>query len=346
MDVIAAHQHGTTNVVASMGTALTDKQVRVLKNLTRSFTFALDPDAAGNAATLRGIDVARGSLDRENLRAPNLLGAMSKLKAEMKIISLPSGKDPDTLIRENPDLWQQLILEAVPLVDHLINVISSRYDLTRPEGKSGAIEQLLPMVAELEDEVQREYYLTKLATILDVSEKTLLDEAARIHSPKKTKQRKPEQKVRTRYGDPVEEYCLSMLLQRPELREKAEGLAIEHFERSENREIFAAWSETLDISDLMGAVSDDIREYAEVLAGRHLPPAEERDWEIALTTCIGRLEERRLRAQEEYLSTEVVAVIQDGTELDSMELAALQQAPIDINERLVKKMRERTEHHI
>ncbi len=74
MDVVTAHQHGFTNVVASMGTALTDKQIKVLKGLTKSLAFALDPDVAGDAATLRAIEVALSSLDRESLEMPTWLG--------------------------------------------------------------------------------------------------------------------------------------------------------------------------------------------------------------------------------------------------------------------------------
>jgi DNA primase len=98
MDVITAHQHGYANVVGSMGTALTEKQINILKKLTSSIAFALDPDVAGDAATLRAIEVARRSLDREDLEMPTWLGGTSKLKAEMKIISLPLGKDPDVVI--------------------------------------------------------------------------------------------------------------------------------------------------------------------------------------------------------------------------------------------------------
>jgi len=100
MDVITAHQYGFTNVAASMGTALTEKQIRVLKGLTRSIAFALDPDVAGDTATLRAIEVARRSLEREDLEMPTWLGTTSKLRAEMKIIPLPQGKDPDLVIRD------------------------------------------------------------------------------------------------------------------------------------------------------------------------------------------------------------------------------------------------------
>ncbi|UCC59739.1 MAG: DNA primase, partial [Dehalococcoidia bacterium] len=161
MDVITAHQFGEANVVASMGTALTEKQMRILKGLTKRVAFALDPDVAGDAATMRGIEVARRSLDREELEMPTVLGATTRLRADISIIPLPQGKDPDVVIRDDPKKWQQLVEQSTPLMDHLIGVVVSTLDISRPEGKSTAIEQLLPLIAELENETQREFYLNR-----------------------------------------------------------------------------------------------------------------------------------------------------------------------------------------
>ena len=231
MDVITAHQYGYTNVVGSMGTALTEKQINVVKKLTRSLAFALDPDTAGDAATLRAIEVARRSLDRDDLEMPTWLGTTSKLKADLKIISLPQGKDPDVLIKEEPELWPQLVDHALPLMDHILAVTASRLDLSKPEEKSRASEQLLPLIAELDDEVQREYYLGKLASLLGISEKTLIGLAARLHRSRRDKTLKMETKATnpSYFGDKLEEYTLSLLLQHPELKDKAKELSPEHF---------------------------------------------------------------------------------------------------------------------
>ncbi len=334
MDVITAHQYGFTNVVASMGTALTEKQIKVLKGLARSIAFALDPDVAGDAATLRAIEVARRSLEREGLEMPTWLGTTSKLRAEMKIISLPQGKDPDLVIKEAPQSWQQLVDNALPLMDHLLAVAASKADLAKPEERSRASEQLLPLIAELEDDVQREFYLGKLATLLGVSEKTLIGMAARLHRTRSEKASKAENKPVTPayFGDRLEEYCLCLLLQHPELRDKANELEPEHFERSENREIFMAWSNTLNPDELLVIISNiDLQEHAKALCTKVLPPAEEKDWEKALTDCIRRLDERRLlnlKIQEESLLSDA------ESEGRSEDIAALQQRGVEINLRL------------
>lgn len=344
MDVIAAHQHGMSNVVASMGTALTEKQIGLVRDLTGRLAFALDPDAAGNAATLRGVEVARRSLDREHVAMPSLLGATSRLKAEMSIISLPKGKDPDTLIREDPQLWQQLVEDATPLVDHLMAVVTSRLDLTRPEGKSQASEQLLPIIAELGDDVKREFYLGRLAALLGVTERTLAGMAARMHRPQKKKVAKAEAQpvAPGRYGDALEEHCLSLLLQHPELSGRAEGLLAEHFERSENREIFMVWRDASDPEEAQEGVGVELEGHRAALASRVLPPGGETEREAELAACMCRLEERRLRLYEEFTTSEGMAMVSDGAELDPTELAAIQQRTVEVDAQLVKRMQERT----
>lgn len=96
MDVIAAHQHDNRNVVASMGTALTERQVAFLRQLTENLVLAFDPDVAGQAASERGTLIAY------------------EKGANIRVISLPEGKDPDQIIRSSPDTWRRLVREATP----------------------------------------------------------------------------------------------------------------------------------------------------------------------------------------------------------------------------------------
>jgi len=342
-DVITAHQHGAASVVASMGTALTEKQIKILRGLTRSLAFALDPDVAGDAATLRGIEIARRSLDREGLEIPTLLGTTSKLRAEISIIPLPQGKDPDAVIREDPQEWQRLVDQALPLVDHLIAVVASKVDLTRPEGKSLASEQLLPLIAELEDDVEREFYLGKLAGLLGVNERTLVAMSARLHRTRRERVKGGESEpiAPAPSGDPLEEYCLALLLQHPELRNKSQNLLPEHFERSENREIFTAWRDASNADELSQVIIIDLQGHLKALSEKALPPADDVVWETALADCIRRLEERRLRLQEEFITSEDVPKVSTG-DLDSESLAIAQQRIVEVDTDMVETMKEKT----
>jgi len=98
MDVIAAHQHENGNVVASMGTALTERQVGLLRQLTENFVLAFDPDEAGRLASERGTQVAY------------------ELGANIRVLQLPPGQDPDEIIRSSPERWRQMVAEARPLL--------------------------------------------------------------------------------------------------------------------------------------------------------------------------------------------------------------------------------------
>jgi DNA primase len=308
MDVIAAHQQGITNVVASMGTSLTEKQMMLIKKLTRNLTLALDADAAGEEATLRGLEIARRAFSERLTSVPDWLGGTSRLKANLRIILLPQGMDPDEVIRESPETWRQLVVEAVPLMDYFFKAVTSKFDISREEDKAFAAEQLLPLISEIEDAVERELYLKRLAGLIGVSEKTLAARAAELRPTKRERARRavslsPAQPFR----HPLEEYCLCLLLQHPELRERGEQLLPEYFESTENRELFLAWHDSLGMEMLRQSLDVNLHHHLDSLINRALPPASESEFEAAFVDCLRRLEEqrlRRLKALEEVLIAE------------------------------------------
>jgi DNA primase len=255
MDVITAHQNGFNNVVASMGTSVTEKQVGILKKLSQNTAFALDADAAGSEATLRAVSY-------ENT-----------LDAEVKVIIMPSGKDPDNVIKEDAKAWQKMVEEALPIVDYTFDVVTAGLDLTKASGKSKAVDKLLPIVAEIKNPIRQAHYLQKLAQMLKVSEKSIEAALARIKpKPTKIKPLKPEAPAISRplLSSPKEEYCLALLLQHPELKSSAQELLAEYFENSENREIFIAWQQSDKIEVVKEKLEPEIHEHLESLLSREL----------------------------------------------------------------------------
>ena len=114
MDVLMSHQVGVANVVAGMGTALTEAQMRLLKRYTTNITLALDPDVAGEHAAVRGLEAARQSLERdwEPVFSPTgLVRHESRLKAQLRIAALPDGLDPDELAYRDVERWRQVIAQ-------------------------------------------------------------------------------------------------------------------------------------------------------------------------------------------------------------------------------------------
>ncbi|MCL5265876.1 MAG: DNA primase [Chloroflexi bacterium] len=184
VDVLISHQCGIKNVIASLGTALTERQVGILKKLTKNLVLALDPDAAGDEATLRGLEVAKQVFDKKAVPVPTWRGLIRyeyKLDADIRIITLPRGQDPDEVIRENAEQWQWLVDRALPIIDYYFNVVTSRLDLSEAKGKSAAVEQLLPVIKELRDKVEQAHYLQKLANLVQVSERSLEMRLSRVN---------------------------------------------------------------------------------------------------------------------------------------------------------------------
>jgi len=311
MDVLAAHQYGMANVVAPMGTSLTQKQVGIIKRLTKNIALALDADLAGDQATLRGLEVARQAFSERIVAMPDWLGATSKLQGNLKVILLPRGKDPDEVIRECPEEWRRLIDEASPLMDYFFKAVTSTLDLSHEDGKSAAVAQLLPRISEIADSVERELYLRRLSQLVGVDEKTLAGEAARLKPTARERGKKAVSLPTTQSpSHPLEEYCLTLLLQHPGLREQGMVLPPDYFEGTENRELFLAWQNTTDAEGferIRQGLDVSLQEHLDTLMSRVLPPASEREMETALADCTRRLGEqhlRRLKALEELLLTE------------------------------------------
>lgn len=315
MDVIAAHQYGSRNVVAPMGTSLTSRHIDLIKKLTKKIALALDSDAAGEQATLRGLDVARQALSRTvDHRERGWLDGETKLEGGLKVILMPPGKDPDEVIRDQPEEWQQLVAGAMPVMDYFFEAALSKFDPGTGGGRSAIIDRLLPRVMEISDVAEKEIYFKKLGKLSGVAEKTLLAKAAQIQPTKRERSVKPADSPGlslSRY--PLEEYCLSLLLQKPELRDKALALSPEHFAGTENREIFLAWIGASGIDELKAGLDVSLHEYLDKLMTRELPPAREKELEVALADCIRRLWEQRLR---DLKSKEAVLISEAESEGD------------------------------
>ena len=309
MDVLTAHQHGVTNVVAPMGTSLTDKQVSILKRLTENIALALDADAAGEQATLRGIiEVRKEFSEPVDHRNRRWMESDVRMQGDLKIILMPQGKDPDDVIKESVDEWKRLVDEASTVIEYFIQSTISQLDTSTVEGKSAAVERLLPVIMEISSGVERDHYVKELSKLLGIEEKTLIAKAAQLHTSARERGKKPVSLPSTPVSShPLEEYCLALLLQNPWLQDRGMALSPEHFEETQNRELFLAWMNTPDAEMLRGTVDAILQEHLDALISKSLPPATEREMETALADCTRRLWEQRLRrikTMEETLISE------------------------------------------
>jgi DNA primase len=282
MDVITAHQNGFSNVVAAMGTAITELQVSTLKRLTRNIVLALDADEAGEEAMLRGI------------------GLENVLSAEIRVITLPQGKDPDDVIRENTETWRDLLDQAVPIVDYTFNMVAAGLDLTSAKGKSLAADRLLPVIGEIKDPVRQAHYLQKLARLVNVTERNL--EAAlrstRVAPGYRQVKGTKRETARTQgayFSPPFEEHYLALLLKYFELKDQPQQPLPEYFENSENREVFTVWREASDLESLRAKLDPAVRDHLDHL----LELAEKKETPADQTER--RFSDFLLRMREKYL---------------------------------------------
>jgi DNA primase len=355
MDVIVAHQYGFNNVVASLGTALTERQVGIIKKLTKTLTLALDADAAGEIATLRGIEVASHTFDQKMVPLPTSEGLIkyeNLLDAEIRVMVLPPGKDPDDIIKESPEEWERLLKEAPPVVDYTFDLIVSKLDLTKLKDKSLAVDQLLPLIAGIKHPVRQAHYLQKLARLVAIDEQNLALALSRLKRPAKLKgevdktlrgetvQLESFQGKDSRPStlipllsstDPLAEYCLSLLLHYPQLRSHTTELSADFFPHSEDREIFLAWRSATDLDSMRQELDATLKEHLDALLSKALPPLNEEEQEQALRECVYRLQERwlkDLKAKEERLISDAQA--EGGT----AELEEIQQLALKLNTQL------------
>ena len=181
LDVIAAHQAGFANVVSSQGTALTETQMRLVKKHAKRIILALDADEAGDAATLRGLSVAREALDREQeivFDPRGLVKTEGRLGADIRVMTLPPGLDPDDVIKQDPGQWRQLVEAAEPVVSYVIRVLTTNRNLADPKVKTEIIEGVLPLIEDVAQPAERETYRQQLMRLLRLDEREM--EGARM----------------------------------------------------------------------------------------------------------------------------------------------------------------------
>ena len=203
VDAVIAHQHGTKQTVACIGSAITEKHIQQLKKLTRQVTLALDPDAAGESATEHGIQEALKTFDRIVVPIPlatsnpvagsrkryeprGMIRLEEQVDAEINVLQLPAGEDPDEVIRENAALWDYAVAHPVPLVDYYFRVKTTDLNLKEPAGKTEAARRLLPIIGMISDRVKRDAYMRKLSAMISIDERTLFDELQRVLREQKT----------------------------------------------------------------------------------------------------------------------------------------------------------------
>ncbi len=224
-DVITAFQAGIRNAVASLGTALTAEQGRLLRYQAETAVTAYDSDSAGEAATWRGLAILQAS------------GCL------VQVAVLPEGSDPDSYIRQyGPESFAKLIDNASPLMEYRLQQLKRRFNLASDQGRINYIEELMPFLMAAVNQVEQDFYLKRASEELGVNEEALRSElkkrrgrSGRYREQEKKEQPDEQEKITAR---PEEKTIISLMLQSKEIAEEARNLLqLEFIEDPKIREV-------------------------------------------------------------------------------------------------------------
>jgi len=201
-DVIMPYQHGFENFVAIKGTALTREQIALLKRYTERINLALDSDAAGIEAMKRGVSAAEG------------------LDVELSVLLIDGAKDPDEAIRQDLTSFKKTLAKPIPVYDFLINEVQKQYPESTAFNKKKISQEMIPYINMIVNPVVQEYYLNKLAQVINLSEKTL-ELSLRLFR-KTRKVEIPDSSIKEKSlniprKSILEKYAISLLLQNDDL---------------------------------------------------------------------------------------------------------------------------------
>jgi len=324
MDVIASHQAGITNVVASAGTAMTEQHLKELKRFTGDVRLSFDADRAGIAATERVIPLAQ------------------KSGVALRIITIKDAKDPDELVQKDAKAWEAAIENAVYAADWLIENYKSQLDLKSAAGKTAFTDALLPTIKRLSDPVEQEHYLKLIAKETDSSFEAV---KAKLDS-------KPLELIATRLKKPkvafgpldaatieyrrFQDHLLAMVLMQPKLRDLIADCSEKYFTDGEPRELLKFLQANQDFSgdpklaEPLQAIGDYVKiimlQFEEVY--QNLSLADLREQAISLKH---RLIDRYVKIQKHKLASAMKTAANDD------EMKSLVQKADKLNELLINK---------
>jgi DNA primase len=293
---------------------------------------ALDPDAAGDKATLRGLQIARQALDREDelgFDARGLLRHEARLQADIRVTTLPAGMDPDEVVNRDPQEWERILGNARPVVIYVMETLAAAYNLDDPKAKDEVAAQVLPLIEDVAGELERDTYRQRLARLLRVDERALLvGTPTRPIRNRRQGRRAPREEMPAErpqsfqmYGSSEsiykrEAHALGLLLRRPDLLYKVDRnlqsfglprLTLDDFQHADHQTILRLLQESVDqdiaepLHYVMVNLSLPMMEMADWLLERtgKLDPSEDKVLDDLLLTLLG-LRNRSLHQNIEY----------------------------------------------
>jgi DNA primase len=306
LDVIASHQAGIRNIVATAGTALTEQHLKAISRFTGDVRLAFDEDKAGQAATERSIPIA------------------SKVGVRLNIISIPAGKDPDELIKKDPKLWEEAITKSEYAVDWLIERYAKILDLEKAPDKREFSDITLATVRQLTDSVEQDHFVAKIAKILGVSDDAIRSKLQQPNLPKQLRKTNVQPMQFDKFAaerKKLQDQLLALGLMRPSLRALLDEIEPDMLPEEQARTLFTYLREHPDFDGKLAGVKGlkEITEYIKIVSLQYEALYQDQD-DVELS-----LEAKRLRTRliEQYVKTkkaEIAHGLHDADERTTTEL--------------------------
>jgi len=296
-DVMAAHQAGFANVVASLGTALTRGQIELATRYADGIALAYDVDLAGEAATQRGLLEELGP---------------DQSVSKVRVVRIPAGKDPDELIRNDPDAWREAVAAAKPVIEYFMERTAGEVDLDTITGKRELTGRALALLKRVGDPVERSLYLQRLARLVNVEERVLLEALAREpmrRSPRLTAVPVDAEKATIAIlgPGPLEREAISLMLRYPAIVDELVEVEPLPFRDAASAALVGSWRARIidgggtaaDLEAFIGSLDAATADLARELLGRlatngDTAPLDLQDARAELRTCLLRLRVARI----------------------------------------------------
>jgi DNA primase len=339
MDALIPHQAGFTNVVATLGTALTERHVQVLRRQSaREIVLCLDADAAGLRAAVRGSGVAHDStkdeapridfaaLNRSERSRGHDVGAAMFIERRtiLKAFSVSGGKDPDELIREDPTQWARDVAGAQPIIDFVFDRLPRVFDLTATEGRRDAVRASVGLIYDMADPIDREQHLQRVSGIIGTGIDVLheyMRRAMRVVPPSEPEAPAVPREVPLSSEDQLQELVLSLILrassieQWPEPADFANSL---HRAILEQLQSGPAWP---DVATALDRLEHALGDSVEAIVGR-LRSHDAENERVMPDEILRELDVRRLELRKHRLFRQHQALdsaLREGEALDAAE---------------------------
>lgn len=320
MDVVSLYQSGVRNVSASLGTALTENQARLIKRYTKNVILSYDADSAGQNAAFRGLDI----LYREGCRA--------------KVLKVTDGKDPDEFVKKNGrKAFMKLAEDAVPYGDFKIDVIKQKYDLDDQQQRVDFISEAVSALRIMKP-VEADIYIKKLAEQTGISEGAIRFEYSGNNSEKQEsavyERGRPQKEEYEEIMPLVEQDLIKLMLIDEKFVDIPENIKDTAFKSEAGKTIYDSilkideGRRPLDMNRLKDFLDENSSRCLDIIDGKIIPAGREKN---IFDDCIGLIEKEMLKKQE----SEIISKLSMADEEDNREdIISLTQQLIEIQKKL------------